>query len=86
MPDCQAYWEEVDRQAALFEAAAEAYEQAATLLQFRSEQLVEAIETAMACESGQLLENQERSVSPEMTLLRITKALKAIAKSRRAKK
>lgn len=72
----------MDRQAALFEAAAEAYEQAATLLQFHSEQLVTAIETAMACESGQLLENQRSEASSEMTLRRITKALRSIAKKR----
>jgi len=84
MPDCQQYWDEVDRQAALFEAAADAYEQAATSLQFASQQLVDAIEAAMACESGQLNQINERSAeqTEQMTLRRITKALRAIAKKR----
>lgn len=84
MPDCTELWNEVDRQSALVDAAGEAYEQAATFLMFHTQNLVAAIEAAMACESGQLNQVNERSTEqPEqMTLRRITKALKAIAKKR----
>lgn len=84
-PACQVYWDEVTRQGALFEQAADNYDQAAQSLTFAAQQYADALETAVACEGGQLIENQERSAeSPRLlfTMKQLTKALRAILKKR----
>ena len=79
MPDCTELWNEVDRQSALVDQAGEAYEQAATSLMFYTEQLVAAIEAAMACETGQNLNTTEAV----KLLMRAVKTMAAHSKKKR---
>ena len=88
MPDCMDEWEEVNRQSALVDAAGEAYEQAATFLMFHTQNLVAAIEAAMACETGQNLqapaENQLQSMAKAAASMhRALKAMTAHSKQKR---
>lgn len=88
MPDCSEEWEEVNRQSALVDAAGIAYEQAATLLMFHTQNLVDAIEAAMACETGQNLqapaETQLQSMAKAAASLH--QAMRAMTKQGKANK
>lgn len=86
MPDCTEQWNEVDRQSALVDAAGEAYDQAATSLMFYTQQLVDAIEAAMACETGQGEIIQERSsVEAGRELAALRRVAKTLSKLARRK-
>ena len=78
----------MDRQSALVDQAGEAYDQAATSLMFYTQQLVDAIEAAMACETGQSLQapadNQLQSMAKAAASMhRALKAMTAHSKKQR---